>query len=140
MTHFWPLVVHGDSEGACIDILKTAPEILALTPVPTISSNTRGYLAGARWITVVREGGATPFPHKADKPRIDFMCYGNSRTEANETAQVAQAVLRRAMGEYVGYGVRLLDVKIETGIYRLPDKDTDSPRYFFSLRLTCTPQ
>lgn len=140
MAAFWPYIEHGDVEGACIDILKNAPEIIALTPSVRVSSNLLHYEAGDRWIEVVREGGALPWPKKADKPRVDFMCYGNSRTEALKTAQVALAVICRAMGTYVGFGVKLLDVKVETGIYRLPDKPTDAPRYFFSLRLTCTPQ
>jgi hypothetical protein len=139
MTSEWPLIVHGDIEGACLDILKNATEIQALT-LDGISSNLKDYRRGKKWIQVVREGGALPWPKKADKSRVDFMCFGNTRPEAHNIAQVAQAVLCRAMGAYVGFGVRLIDVKTETGVYRLPDKDTDSPRYMFSLRITCTPQ
>lgn len=136
----WPYIRHGDVEGACIDILNNASEIQALSPVPVVSSNMLGYSRGQHRIEVVREGGAVPWPKKAEKPRIDFMCYASSRIAANDIAQVAHAVMCRAMGDYVGFGIRLLDVKTETGIYRLPDKETDSPRYFFSLRLVCTPE
>src|SRR6476646_3303424 len=104
MVSEWPLIVHGDVEGACIDILKTSTEIQALN-LDGVASNLKGYQRGKKWIEVVREGGALPWPRKADKPRVDFMCFANSRTEASEIAQVAQAVICRAMGAYVGYGI-----------------------------------
>lgn len=134
----WSYVEQGDAEGACIDILNNAAEIQAITGV-TVSSNMIDFERGDRWIEVIQEGGARPWPYKGDKPRIDFMCYAESRPQALKIAQVAMAVILRAMGDYAGFGIKLHDAKVETGIYRVPDKLTDSYRYTFSLRLTCTP-
>lgn len=133
----WPLIIHGDIEGACIDILSNATELASYSL--DVSSNLNGFRRGRRRVEVIREGGSMKWPNKGDKPRVDFMVFAESRSICNEIAQVALGVLLRAMGEYVGYGLRLVDARVETGLFRVPDKDSDTPKYAFSLRLTCVP-
>lgn len=136
----WEYIVQGDAEAACISILNAATEISGFAGgAPRVSSDAVGYQMKARWITVSREGGSMIWP-KVDKPRVDFNVYAETRTVAHNLAQIAQAAMFRAMGQaFPDFGLCITDVKIETGIFRIPDKETGSPRYVFSLRLTCVP-
>lgn len=132
----YPYLVFGDVEAACIDELKNASEVLAFTGI-RVSSDFNGYQTPARWITVSREGGNV-VELALDKPRIDFQVLAETRTVAHNIAQVAQAVIFRAIGKkYPTHNVQIADAEVETGIFRVPDKETGSPRYVFSLRLTC---
>lgn len=138
---YFPYVLQGDSEGACIHELETASEITGFSGgAPRISGDLVDYRAKARFVMVSREGGNTG-DLTVDKPRIDFQCFAETRTVAHDLAQVVLAVMFRAIGnKYAApINVQIADVKVETGIFRVPDKETGSPRYVLSLRLTCVP-
>lgn len=137
---YWQYIKQGDSEAACVSILRTATEISAFPGgAPNVSTNVVGYTMGDRWIMVSREGGTTVWP-SVDKPRIDFNVYAETRAVAHDLAQVAIAVMFRAMGQrYATYHLFLTDVTMETGLVRVPDKPTGAERYIFALRLTITP-
>lgn len=137
---FFPIVVQGDTEAACIAILGTATEITGFAGgAPRISGDMVGYQMGVRWIKVSREGGAKVWP-RIDRPRIDFNVLAETRTAAHDIAQVAEAVMIRAMGQaFPQYGLFLSDVREETGPVRVDDPKTGSPRYVFALRLTVVP-
>ncbi len=136
----YDFIKQGDVEAAVISVLRTATEITAFPGgAPTVTSDYEGYQARARWIMVTREGGNIVWP-SIDKPRIDIQVLAETRTVASSLAQVAQAVIFRAMGQvFPTYGTTISGVKVETGITRVPDRETGSPRYIFALRLTCKP-
>lgn len=136
----WQYVLQGDVEAACINLLKDAPEITGFAGgAPRVSSDLQGFQMGARWVMVSREGGSLAWP-KIDYPRLDFNIYGETRKVAHDLAQVAQAVMFRSMDStFPQFGVRITNVKVETGILRAPDPSTGSLRYVFALRLTCVP-
>lgn len=136
----YPYIKQGDVEAAVISVLRSASEITAFSGgAPTVSSDYTGYTAKARWIMVTREGGNLIWPN-IDKPRIDIQVLAETRSVALSLAQVAQAVIFRAMGQaFPTYGTTISGVKVETGITRVPDKETGSPRYIFALRLICKP-
>lgn len=136
----WEYIVQGDVEAAAISILKDAPELTGFPGgAPRVSSDLQGYQKHSRWLTVSREGGILNWP-KIEKPRLDFNVYAEKRSVAHDLAQVALAVMFREMGSaFPDFGLRITDVKVETGLVRVPDKETGSPRYVFALRLTCLP-
>lgn len=123
-----------------IHILMSATEISGFAGgAPRVSADMVGYEMGARWIKVSREGGSKRWP-LVDKPRIDVNVMAKTRDVAHDLAQVAEAVLFRAMGQgFPTYGLFLSDVAEETGPVRVDDPQTGSPRYVFALRLTCVP-
>lgn len=140
MTVDWSIALHGDSEAACQDILKNFTQLTTAFPAVNIKCDLRGYTAGMQWIYITRKGGNnTPFM-KVDKPRIDFNVYAATRADAHDIAQLVLKGMLLAQANYVGKGIRLQFVRVETGISRAPDKDNDSDRYVLSLRLTVTPE
>lgn len=136
----WDYILQGDVEAAVVSILKNDSRLTSFSGgAPRISSDLVGYLMGARWITVSREGGNISWP-KVDRPRVDFNVYGPTRTVAHDMAQVAQAVMFQIAGTaYPTYGIFISDVQVETGLFRSPEKETGASRYIFSLRLACVP-
>lgn len=128
----------GDIEGALQDILQNeTPELAYLSPV-TVSTDYRGYQKGSRWIMCSREGGVRVWP-VPDKPRMDVVCLAERRSVALQMAQVARASIFRAAGRYTGFGLFIMSCVEEVGPVRVPDKDTGSDAYLFSLRLTTKP-
>lgn len=136
----WSISLHGDSEAACIDILKNYAPLTSQFPTVSVSANLRDYTAGKQWVFVTRKGGSADPWQKVDKPRIDFNVYAASRADAHDIAQLALHGMLMAQANYVGKGIRLQFVRVETGLSRSPDPDNDSDRYLFSLRLTVTPE
>lgn len=136
----WSIALHGDSEAACIDILKNYAPLMSAFPDVKISADLRGYTAGSRWIYVTRKGGNSNPWMAVDKPRIDFNVYAATRADAHDIAQLVLHGMLMAQANYSGKGIRLQFVRVETGISRAPDPDNDSDRYVLSLRLTVTPQ
>lgn len=136
----WQYIPQGDVEAAIIKMLKNATEVVNFSGgAPRVSSDLQDYQARARWIMVSREGGYLVWP-KIDKPRIDINVFAESRKVAHDLAQVAQAVIFRGMdATFPEFGMRITDVRMETGMFRVPDRETGSPRYVFALRLTCVP-
>lgn len=132
-------ILHGDVEAACVDLLRSASEVIALCPTTNISTDLIGYQLGIPWVMCERQGGALKHPHAVDKPRVDFEVRGRLRADALDLAQVCQAVLFRESTRYAGKGVRIMAAKVETGIYRHYDKDEENFIYVFSLRLTTRP-
>ncbi len=134
------LIIQGDSEAAIIQLIDEAEEIADFVGgAPEVRGDLNGYQAGARWITVQRQGGSLFWP-RIDKPRIDVNVFAETRTVAHDLAQVAQAVCLRGMGQaFPSANVFVSDITIETGLLRVPDPPTDSHRYLFALRLTCVP-
>lgn len=145
MTAPGPYIQQGDVEAAIISVLRAAPEITGFSGgAPTVSSDYTGYdhftPSKQRWVMVTREGGNIKWP-AIDKPRIDIQVLAETRSVALRLAQVVQSVIFfRAMGQaFPTYGTTISDVKVETGITRVPDRETGSPRYILALRLTCVP-
>jgi hypothetical protein len=137
----WKYVLQGDLTAAVINQLRNAPEISGFAGgAPTVSSTLDGYVIGNRWISVSLEGGSFKWPVVANA-RVDFNVFAESRTVAHDMAQVALAVLFREMGQPTSptYGVRITDVRVETGLTRADDKMSDSARFLFALRITYVP-
>lgn len=140
MTVNWSIALHGDSEAACIDILKNYSPLMTAFPNVNISANLRDYTNGDQWVFVTRKGGNSSPWMKVDKPRIDFNVYAASRADAHDIAQLVLHGMLMAQANYKGKGIRLQFVRVETGISRSPDPNNDSDRYVLSLRLTVTPE
>lgn len=132
-------ILQGDSEAACVDILRSAAEVTALCPATNITTDLVGYQLGNPWVMVERQGGALRYPYYIDRPRIDVECRALRRADAHDLAQVCQAALIRQSTTYAGKGVRLTNAKVETGVYKHFDKDNEVAIYVFSLRFTATP-
>lgn len=132
------LIVQGDVEWCLCDLLLEQSEITDYSPSFQVKTDLKGYTKDSRYIHVKLNGGTWVYP-KPSKPRVDFEVYAESRSVAQEAAQKALAVIFREAGSYTARGVRLGWPLVETGIFRVPDKDTESPRYVFSLRLTIRP-
>jgi hypothetical protein len=135
-----PYVVQGDVEAAVVDLLKGASEVTALCASSNISTDLKGYVAGAPWVLVERAGGARRYPFVVDRPRIDITVRsGDRRSVVQALAQTVQAVLFREAARYSGHGVIITGAKEETGLFRANDKLNDYPTYYFSVRLTVKP-
>lgn len=136
----WSIGLQGDTEAAVADILRTSIELTAAFPSCQVSTDLRDYTAGDQWVFVTRKGGASNPYMKVDKPRIDLNFYAATRADAHDIGQICLKVMFEAQANYVGKGVRLQFVKVETGLTRSPDRFNDSDRYTLSLRLTVTPE
>jgi len=132
-------IVQGDIEAACVDILRSASEVTTLCPTNNISTDLVGYQLGVPWVMVERQGGARRYPYITAKPRVDFECRAMTRADAHDLAQVCLAVVIRESTRYAGKGVRLMNAKVETDIYRHYDKPDEAVIYIFALRLTVRP-
>lgn len=134
----------GDVEGAIINWLINDSHIASFPGgAPTVSSTFIGYNdkdpAKRRWVMVTREGGNLIWPN-VDKPRVDVQVLAESRTVAHALAQVVQAVIFQAMGQaFPAHGIYISDIRIETGITRVPDRETGAPRYIMAFRMVCVP-
>lgn len=131
--------LQGDSEAACVDILTNDPDLQAAFPTVRVATDLVGYTDGLQWVEVARKGGNT-VSFVMDKPRIDFYIYGDTRANAYDISALVQRALLNSQTNYVGKGVRIQTVKVETGITRVPDRLNESSRYVLSLRLTVTPE
>lgn len=134
-------IIHGDAEAAVVDIFTNdTPELPHFPPNPPlhISVNMLGYEAEQRRIVVIQEGATERWP-KISRPRIDVEVYAERRSVAKDIAEICLASVKRAMGDYSGFGLFISDVRLEQGITRIPDKLQESSRYLFSVRLTVTP-
>lgn len=143
MSHPWEYIIHGDAEAAVIDLLKNdSPELPHLPPHPplTISGSMNGFDTGKRWIFVTQEGSFRRLP-KIDRPRIDVQVYAERNSIAKNIADRALASILRARGHYKGFGLRIVDVRLEQGLTEVPDKfqETEISRYIFAVRLTTVP-
>lgn len=144
MTAPWPYLPQGDIEAAIIYLLTNSPHITGFPGgAPLVRPDYIGYdfkdSTKNRWIMVTREGGNLLWP-KIDKPRVDLQVLGPTRTVAHNLAQVAQAVVLNASGQsFPSFGTKITNVQVETGVTRVPDRETGSPRYISALRLTCVP-
>lgn len=134
----------GDVEAAVINWLLDHDEIVDFQDgAPTVSADFVGYndkdLSKRRWVMVTREGGNLVWPN-VDKPRVDFQVLAETRTVAHRLAQVVQAAVFQAMGQaFPEHGIQISDIKVETGITRVPDRETGAPRYILALRMVCVP-
>lgn len=132
-------IIHGDVEAAVVSLLSSDTLVTNLVPTTNISTSLVGYSAGAKWIEVSLEGGSYIFP-KFYRPRIDIYVYASTRSQAIAICHAINAVLFKKMGDPTVYnGVRIANVKSELMPTRVPDKQTESPRYVMSYRLTVTP-
>lgn len=136
------MIIHGDAEAACVDILRySTPELpLASPPHPPlrITTNLIGYVPGQRWVVVSQEGASEIWP-KISKPRIDIEVFAERRSVAKEICEICLASLKRSMGNYSGFGLFISDCKLEMGSTRVPDKLQETSRYVAAVRLTVVP-
>lgn len=136
----WDIPLQGDVEAACVDILLNDAALTAAFPDINVSTDLVGYTKYMNWVEVARKGGNLSPWQKVDKPRMDFYIYGRDRAAAVDIANLVQRAMLMSQTNYVGKGVRIQIVKIETGITRVPDKLNESFRYVLALRLTVTPE
>lgn len=133
------MIVHGDVEAAIVSVLSADTLVTSLVPTTNISTSLVGYTAGLKWVEVSLEGGSFVFP-KFYRPRIDIYVYAPTRSQAIGICHAVTAVLFKRRGEpTVINGLRIVDVRTELAPTRVPDKETESPRYVMSYRLTVTP-
>ncbi len=134
-------IVHGDAEAAVVDILSNdTPELPHYPPNPslTISTNLVGFTPNDRWILIEQEGASEKWP-KISRPRIDIDVFADRRSVAKDIIEICLASLKRAMGDYSGFGLFISDVKIEMGPTRVPDNLQEVARYVAAVRLTIVP-
>lgn len=136
----WDVPLQGDVEAACVDILDSNIPLATLFPGLKISTDLVGYQEGDQYIMIARKGGNSSPWQKVDKPRLDFNVYGDTRANAIDIAQLALKAMFEAQTNYVGKGVKLQTVKVESGLSRIPDRLNESFRYVMALRLTVTPE
>ncbi|MFC6021508.1 hypothetical protein ACFP2T_35735 [Plantactinospora solaniradicis] len=131
-------ILHGDPAGAAVDILTNYTPELTPYALTNIAKDLVGWSKPQRWITVTREGGLNKWP-KISKPRLDFYIYAESDNACQDISNIAEASLFRAAKIYRGCGVRIHRVVEEVGAIDAYDRLSESNRYFFTLRLTTTP-
>jgi hypothetical protein len=130
------VVFYGDEEKFAMDLLRADSFLLSLYPDCTISGDLIGYQKGRNWVQVVAKGGNILDATKISKPRIDFYILGANRESARKIGQLVMRAFLLKAGFYTVDQMTLSDVKVETGLVRVPDKATDADRYVLSLRLT----
>lgn len=140
MTINWSVGLQGDSEAGVVEILQNDLDLNTAFPNLNVATDLVGYSAGRHWVEVARKGGNSSPWQKVDKPRIDFYIYGDTRANAHDIGQLVLKAMFEAQGNYVGKGIRLQVVKVESGLTRVPDKFNDASRYVLALRLTVTPE
>lgn len=132
-----PILIHyGDEEKFCIDLLRADAALIAAYPTAFVSADLINYQKGKNWVEVVAKGGNILDGRKISKPRMDFYTFGEDRKAAREIGQLTIEAFQRAVGRYSADGMTLCDSRVETGLVRVPDKQTDANRYVLSLRLT----
>lgn len=132
-----PIIIqYGDEELFCIELLRNDAALIAAFPTVTISADLIGYSKGRNWVEVVAKGGNILDGQKISKPRMDFYTFGENRQAARVLGQKIIEAFMRARGLYSSDGMMLSDSRVETGLVRVPDKQTDAARYVLSLRLT----
>jgi hypothetical protein len=131
------LIVHGDAEALIVSVLHDqTPELAPYSA--RVATDLRGYTAGSRWMMITIEGASMAQWNVLHKPRLDVEVRAERRDVAQKMAQIALASIFRAVG-YQYAGAFLSEVKLETGLLNVPDKDEEeSYRYIFAIRLTCT--
>jgi hypothetical protein len=138
MTRQFPFVLFGDPEAAVIDILQNHTPELTPYGINRISTDLVGYSADQIWVLVEMEGGSYKYFHQK-RCRIDITVYvpiqPDSRSTALAISNVIQASLFATQSSYIGHGINLQAVQVETDIFRGNDKDEDPVRYIQSLRL-----
>lgn len=132
--------LQGDSEAGVVEILQTNTALTTAFPTLRVTTDLVGYSAGMHWVEVARKGGNSSPWQKVDKPRIDFYIYADTRANAHDIGQLVLKAMFEAQTNYVGKGIRLQVVKVESGLTRVPDKFNDAARFVLSLRLTVTPE
>lgn len=133
----YPYILHGDVGSAIIALLQDDPTIAALDPAPVITKNLIDFDEFDRWIMVTPEGGFDSFAK--EEPRVDIDCYGQDINDALDLARFSKAAIYASQGLKLADGVFLLRVRTDIGLTQLQDKETDTPRYFMSLRLDIAP-
>lgn len=143
MSSDFPLVIHGDIEAACVDILRSHTLIVNFAGgAPEVKTDLVGYVEHSRRIVVSAEGSSQYGNlQKIKMPRVDIDCYGENRETAHDLAQLAEAILLQVRGgkAYSGNGLTITDVREEMGPIRVPDKESDVMRYYFALRFEIIP-
>jgi len=128
---------YGSLTDAIIDLLNSDSHIQALAPV-TVTRNLVGYDRTLRWIVISRQGGSWAWPQPAH-PRIDVECYAPQGGDAEDMMETVLSVLFANQFNYVGHGVRLISVKVETSPFESTDKLTSVSRFISALRITVKP-
>lgn len=135
----WDDIIYGDSEAMIVDILTNlTPELDLISGRPTVSTNLIGYASNLRWIKVDQQGGLEGWPN-IYKPRIDIEVRAERRSVALDLSHYCMNSVRRQMGIYDGFGVRLNHVRVEMLPVRIPDLLEETCRYVTTLRLWCVP-
>lgn len=136
----WEYVEFGDLEAALIQMLTDAPEISGFSEgAPTVTTTLDGFNAGDLRIIISLEGGNHKKP-VIQRARVDFNVFGPRRTVAHDLAQKALAVVFRESGQpFPDFNLRIISTRVETGLVRIDDKFSDSPRFLFSLRIAHVP-
>lgn len=135
-----PFVLHGDPAGAVVDILTNLTPELAPYAVVNVATDLKGWQEPQRWVEISLKGGFRRSHEKISVPRIDIAVYGESSSVCSDVINICAASLFRARhAGYRGMGVRLIDVKEETGPFEAHDKHSECPRFVASYRLAVTP-
>jgi hypothetical protein len=126
--------VFPDSEALAVSWLAAGVELA------TVGTDLRGWQAGDRRLVVVRIGGVPSLAVRIDNPRLDVDAYAESKESAHDLAQSARARLHEMpTGDFTGSGAVVAHVRDELGLRFLPDPDTGTPRYLFTVQLVVRP-
>lgn len=106
----------------------------------TVATDMKGWLAPRSRIVITRIGGVPSMAVRIDNPRLDVDVYAASKEAAHDLAQLARVRLHELpTGDHTALGAVVAHVADDVGLHYIPDPDTQTPRYVFTLRLAVRP-
>jgi len=123
------LIITGDVEGAAIAYLTA--ELTSRGITADVSVQVPDVMP-AKMVRVSLTGG-TRANVVTDRPQLTVECWAGSTVEASELARLCHGLMLAAGGTSAG-GIWVRKVEEVGGVQFLPDPDTNSPKYLFTVR------
>lgn len=123
------LIITGDVEGAAITYLTAGLTAQGITADVSVQVPD---VMPAKMVRVSLTGGSRA-NMVTDRPQLTVECWAGSTVDASELARVCQGLMHAAGGTSVG-DIWVRKVEEVGGVQFLPDPDTNSPRYLFTVR------
>jgi hypothetical protein len=124
------LVVYRDAEFEVVDYLRDALALRSEAFLTGVEIGTRKPADFDGKFVMVRRAGGVSDAITVDHPRVDVQVWHNRDQDAHDLAQLCRALLFAMPG--TGGVIRVRDFLGPTPI---PDPETQSPRYLFTVEL-----
>lgn len=124
------LVLYRDAEYETASYLRTALTARAESYAQSVDVGTRKPTTFTPPVVAVRRAGGLSDAITIDRPRLDVQVWHTDDAKAHDLAQLCRALLFAMPG--TGGVIRVRDFLGPTPI---PDPDTQSPRYLFTVEL-----